>query len=445
MSVPSTPPPVGGDAEGSVTGEVRSPVATELEALMESSFRAPGGECSASLSSLVDLARSIRFEAMTRLDTDARVTKAVRNAVGEAFDQVVGVVERVVVMNGFLTGRVQELKEQQREIRGEFVRMVVDSVNVKMDEVRGVVQKEAELNKDECVKGVKEVVGVMKGEVRSYAGALSKGLGKKPEVVPNFSLRKVRPRQADDVVLVFPEGEGSACSSKETRERVRQAINPRVEGIQVKGVRGIRDGGVAVVLGDRGQADRVKGSEGLRKAGLRVAEPRLQRPRVMLYDVPQSLSGVEIAGCVYEQGSVTGLSKDEFMSGFKVVSRVNAAEDLCNCVVECSPKVRELLREKGRVFVEWSSCRVVDFARPLRCFKCLAYGHMSGGCKSETVCEHCGGFGHNKGVCDKKGEPVVCVNCKRAKRECGHDVRSRDCPVYVRALERVIRATDYGC
>lgn len=149
--------------------------------------------------------------------------------------------------------------------------------------------------------------------------------------MPNFSIRSVRPRDADDVVLVVPEGDAARRSSTKTKEIVRKSLNPKAEGLQVKGVRGIRDGGVPVVLAEKGQGERQRRSEDLRQAGLHVSKPRRQRPKVM-YDVPRSMGCNETADFVFEQGGAPGCSKEEFLEGFKVLSRVNFDDDLCNVV-----------------------------------------------------------------------------------------------------------------
>ncbi|WP_221936046.1 hypothetical protein, partial [Klebsiella pneumoniae] len=59
-------------------------------------------------------------------------------------------------------------------------------------------------------------------------------------------------------------------------------------------------------------------------------------------------------------------------------------------VVECSVRVRNWLRKKGRVFIEWESCRIKDYVDIARCYKCQRYGHVAKFCTdAKASCAHC--------------------------------------------------------
>lgn len=461
MSVVGDPPPSLGEISDSGLPEDLdvffdstaglSPAELEVMASLLPRGAEPASE-ETSVADLHLLSKGVNGRLRTVLGADKKLPTSTKSVVYGYVGTLVAVIERLTVMNAVLAGAVSEARRATKELRDELLRSVVEGMEngVKSVETRvqeGVSSLESAVARvslqqsqkvarvvaakgSECVRQVERVA-------RSYAGVAASGVAPK-SAVPNFSLRGLVPQPAEEVVLVFPVGgEGN---SADTQKKVREAINPRLAGIQVKRVRGIRSGGVAVVVGGKA---RVREYEGLRSAGLRVVDPKVQRPRVMVYDVPCSVVPEELGDCVFSQGGFEGVSREEFLAGFREVSRVNAGEDGVNVVVKCSPKVRDCLRAKGRVFVEWNSCKVVDFVRPTRCYRCLAFGHVAAGCKSEKLCGHCGLGGHVRDECPKKSDGPVCVNCKRAGKDCAHDVHSHDCPAYERALERVVRMTSY--
>lgn len=67
--------------------------------------------------------------------------------------------------------------------------------------------------------------------------------------------------------------------------------------------------------------------------------------------------------------------------------------NVVNIVMEVSPKIREILLQEGRAYIDFAACRVADHLAISRCFKCKAYGHIAKYCKKaigNNVCSHCG-------------------------------------------------------
>src|SRR5436190_23688640 len=144
------------------------------------------------------------------------------------------------------------------------------------------------------------------------------------------------------------------------------------------------------------------------------------------------------------------IPEEEFMQEFEVRHRYKDAKSAgkkIHIVVECSVRIRNWLRGKEKIYIEWQLCRVKDYVDVPRCYKCQRYGHVAKHCNSEKPgCSHCAGEHEFKDCPDaKKKERVCCVNCKREKRENSkHDAASRKCPAYERAVKRQNEKIDYG-
>ena len=60
-----------------------------------------------------------------------------------------------------------------------------------------------------------------------------------------------------------------------------------------------------------------------------------------------------------------------------------------NWVFEVSPEVRNILIRKRNLYLEWQSCRVLDYTLVTRCFKRQGFRHISKICSKEEVYSLC--------------------------------------------------------
>lgn len=98
--------------------------------------------------------------------------------------------------------------------------------------------------------------------------------------------------------------------------------------------------------------------------------------------MPKELNTSEIVKMAYSQNSsfMAGVSDKEFTKGFAPKFKVGQKDsDLVNWVMESSPRIRNIMRGNGgeRIYLGWQACKVPDYRRISRCFKCLRFGHIS--------------------------------------------------------------------
>lgn len=101
------------------------------------------------------------------------------------------------------------------------------------------------------------------------------------------------------------------------------------------------------------------------------------------------------------------------------------------------PAARKLLGT-GTIRVGWCSCRIREVVRPLKCFRCWKFGHLSRNCKSSVDrardCIKCGNAGHKVAECTESAKCVICAEVGDGAPT-DHIAGSSRCPAYTRALQ----------
>ena len=97
--------------------------------------------------------------------------------------------------------------------------------------------------------------------------------------------------------------------------------------------------------------------------------------------------------------------------------------------VRCPVVTAKTLSERGHILVGWTSARVrLLELRPLRCFRCLEWGHVGAKCRAEVdrsnFCFCCGRPGHRAAHCS--ADPH-CPICEAANKPANHRLGSKNC------------------
>ena len=170
------------------------------------------------------------------------------------------------------------------------------------------------------------------------------------------------------------------------------------------------------------------------QVGLRAAEPKRIDPRVVIYDVPYTLTD-DVLMCSLHGKNLRGAggSIDEFKRRAHVVRRWGKdGARVSNVIVQLPLACRDQLLSDGRVYVDWCSFKVSAYERIPQCFACLGYGHDAKDCRSQPLCFRCARPGHVAATCKA---PEHCGNCHARKLSSAHSAASRGCPEYARRIQ----------
>lgn len=242
--------------------------------------------------------------------------------------------------------------------------------------------------------------------------------------------------------VVSIKSQDESKNIEEVKKMIQTTIQPKDLGIKVrKLVKTAR--GIMVETDKADELKTLQECKALRSKGLVIEALRKRSPKLMIYDLEADRAEQEVVEDIFAQNVDDLISRDDFLKEFKCVHKYlsrNRNDSRTNWVAECSARVRNILRRRDRLFLGWQSCRVKDCHPVVRCYKCLAYGHISRHCKGKQMCAHCTGE-HDIKDCDKNDQPAKCLNSKMPKKDTNYSTGTKGCTEYERAcriaLEKV--------
>lgn len=300
---------------------------------------------------------------------------------------------------------------------------------------------------DTLRKAVKEELKGSEGAVRPVSrGTFALAVGRKE--IPKVTGVKGPVLPVPKLIVIRQENR----EGEDIRKRLKELVKPSEIGLKVKRLNLIRNGVIIEAESESGIEELLK-SDALKKAGMTVEKPNKKKPVVMVYDINAALSDDEVKEEIFTRNMVESeISKEDFVKEFVLKHKYEAKDQRRgdakrkHVVAECSVRVRNWLRRKGRVFVGWESCRIKDYVEVARCYKCQRFGHVAKHCADKKLsCSHCSDE-HDFKDCKKKGgEGAKCTNCTREGRnDAKHPASWRGCPVYEKAVKRHNEQIDYG-
>ncbi|XP_037880699.1 uncharacterized protein LOC119632069 [Glossina fuscipes] len=124
------------------------------------------------------------------------------------------------------------------------------------------------------------------------------------------------------------------------------------------------------------------------------------------------------------------------LTNAEVVSLRKAYDSTQMAIISLPREDANKLLAGGKLRVGWMVCRLREHRTPVKCYRCLKYGHISkqceGTCDRSKVCRRCGEEGHMAKVCSNDR---LCFSCKGIPNADGkHVAGSSKYPLFKRVL-----------
>lgn len=264
-----------------------------------------------------------------------------------------------------------------------------------------------------------------------------------PPPITQSGHRVGAPRPA---ICIFPTDADATEDSEGTKKIIQNIIRPSELGIRITGVRKIRNKGVLLNTATTGEQEKLLNAPCFENSGtLKARLPTKRLPRLIFFNVPRDLTDVE-----FLRIALTGIPNVQDIEGIISTCKLShlagaRTGTTCHRVYEMPAKIRKLLVEQEKVFVNWTVCRVRDFIGLTVCTKCQMIGHSYKYCRDALRCGHCAEENHSNESCPNAAAKPVCATCIRFGKPATHSTGDRDnCPAYKAALKKDLATIDYG-
>lgn len=283
------------------------------------------------------------------------------------------------------------------------------------------------------IKDIKEkITGTDK---KSYANAVKLPGVNKPVVPRN-----------KPTILIYPEEnkKEELTTSKLTKDAVMNFMKPSTIGIQVERVREIRNAGISIELSSGEDANKLHDQEVWKQIGVKTKIPGRKCPKVIIYGVPTEIEENHLAGEIKRQIPEINLND------VRLVGKTGPRnKETCHVILECSAQSRQALLNRGKLYLEWSSCIIKDHISILQCYKCQEFGHIAEKCTSSNPnCRFCSSQEHDSKACVEKIKADFkpqCVLCKKFGVQNTDHIASdnKHCEIWKRKYMAILKNIDY--
>ncbi|XP_045541491.1 uncharacterized protein LOC123722991 [Papilio machaon] len=233
------------------------------------------------------------------------------------------------------------------------------------------------------------------------------------------------PRSSAVVITLQPGASERGATYASVIASAKERINPAELGAQGVRLRKAANGGrifefPGASSGEKADSLAQRLREVLDSEVVRVSRPT-KSVALRVSGLDDSTTSAEVVAAIAAAGECPA---EQLRAGVMSTGR----DGLGSVVVQCPVAAAKKIATAGRLLVGWVSAqaRVLD-ARPIRCFRCLAPGHLSGLCQGvdrSGLCFRCGQPGHKARGCTAAPH---CVVCAAAGMPAEHRVGNKAC------------------
>lgn len=332
---------------------------------------------------------------------------------------------------------VIEYIENELRLGTQITQAKVSSVKCKVTEAFLLISNlygRIEQLKDELKDEKDRARSMLQQPTSSYASIVREGI-KQDKV----QINKIKP---EGTTLLITPKEGD--DTRKTERKIREILKPRADKIKIKNIRTTKST-IIIETEDKGDTDKILANVKL-KENMKIERPKKKKPKIIMYDIPNNLSIKEITDSIYEQNFEDSIKRETFDEDFQLKFKTGPKDkETAHHVAEVSPRIRNQIIHKGRIYLAFLAVAVKDFLVVTKCLKCQDYGHIAKYCRSETrKCEHCGERSHERKDCPNKEELAICIPCSIRGKKCTKTGKEfKECEMYKIFLAREREKTEY--
>lgn len=318
---------------------------------------------------------------------------------------------------------------------------IMNELNVQVainETVQENSSKTMELIKSTIAEEVKKITSTQ-ASTPSFSDIVSTQKAQKRIAKINLPGVKPIPTSNSFSVLIYPGGE-EIETSDQTKDLLTEKVDPSKLGLQIKRIRRVANKGICLESDSDHLENKLRDCEIFKKGQLVIKKQEKRNPRIAVYSVKNTITEQELERSIRNQNRLndSAIVKPLFRFGKR-------NDYVTNWVVELDPETRNLVIPHGKIYIDFTSCKISDHIHITRCYKCQGFGHLAKDCKNEKdCCSHCAGE-HKYKDCEKKEEEICCSNCKKAnQQDSKHSVSDQNCPIFCRLRDAIVNSINYG-
>lgn len=305
-----------------------------------------------------------------------------------------------------------------------FMNMMEEMSN-ELNKIKEIVLKtDKEISENRIVMETNEVVkGRTENTIKSYS-----------EVV----------QAKKEVLIVKPK---QKTLHTEVKRDLITNVDPIALNVDVKMGRNLRDGGVILECDNNASINTVK--ERIEKDmgnKYSVSLPKKINPRMKIVNVPSEISKdvEELKRKIINQNKIDSNDRSNFT--LDIIHISNEFKNRYNILIEVDMETFNMLMKMEVVNISLYKCKIYEFLRIMKCYKCCGFNHGANNCNESLSCPKCSGP-HEAKNC--KSNQVRCINCIRANKkfnlnlDIDHTVWDRECPCLIKVEKAQKNKTNY--
>lgn len=236
---------------------------------------------------------------------------------------------------------------------------------------------------------------------------------------------------AGEALVIKPK---SKQESNKTKEVVKKNLKPATLEVGITQIKNVKDGGILLKCKTKEEVEKVKKAAEKRLGkNYEIKIPDQKKPNVKIVDIDDEYSEDELLNTIKKQNA--HIRHDNMQLKVIVFKKMKSRYQ---AIIECDPTTFRNIMTEERLSIGFMCCRVHEYVRLFRCFKCGGFNHKADECKSDITCINCGSNDHAKENCESE---TKCSNCTLANKNLGLDIDIKHsifdvnkCPVLQRKI-----------